>query len=91
MPKQEEEAEILEKELVRLGYPTGRRGDARDRGELLGSAPGVVKQWLTARYSPPAWVWIILKLYSMLSGDQRILFRQWAREEAERRSKEKDE
>jgi len=85
MTKQEEEGKKLDQELVRLGYPTGRRGDARDRGELLGSSPGVVKQWLTGRYSTPTWVWIILKLYSMLSGDQRIEFRQWARERSEKK------
>lgn len=73
----------LDAALERIGYPSGRRGDARDRADLFGTTPVVVRQWITERYKSPAWVWIIIKLYSMLNADQRVEFRQWVRGQAD--------
>ena len=84
MTEQESHGSILEKELTRLGFPSGKRGDARLRGELFGTKGGVVRQWLIGRYSTPTMVWVVLKLYELLSADARVEFKKWARERAER-------
>lgn len=86
MTHQEDDAKKLEDELTRLDYPTGRRGDARDRAELFASKPGSVRAWLAGRNKIPSWAWAILKLYSLLPAEQRIEYRRWARDQNEPKS-----
>jgi hypothetical protein len=62
-----------------IGLPGERYGDLRDRAELIGAKPPALNGWLSGKKRTPAWVWIIIKLYSMLDADQRTEFRRWAR------------
>lgn len=79
MIRQDPDGKKLEEELVRLGFPSGKRGDARARAEVLGTTTGAVRQWLTDRYATPTFVWIVLKLYSLLTAEGQTEFRRWAR------------
>ncbi|MGI9501730.1 MAG: hypothetical protein ACR2RE_01570 [Geminicoccaceae bacterium] len=80
MAKQDDVGKKLDEKLTEIGFPAERRGDARDRGEFLGTTAGGVRQWITNRHAPPLSVRIAIKLYSLLTAEAREEFRRWLRE-----------
>ncbi len=75
---------FLEAEFIRLKFPTGRHGDTRDRAEIIATKPGTLRAWLSGNRPIPNYPFMILKLFGMLTSDQREEVRLWVRECAQR-------
>lgn len=80
------EGEKLDAEMSRVGLPGERRGDMRDRAEVLGVKPLTITAWIKNRNPVPDWVWNFLKCYELLSAEQRETFKRWARDRAKKKS-----